>query len=66
VKKNFPKIFVAPKVPSRNYRGSTWEHFCAGMSPLEMIDEKDSLGRKMPKNDATVKIFADIKSANKN
>ena len=27
------------------------------MSPLEMIDEKDSLGRKMPKNDATVNIY---------
>ena len=36
---------------------SPWEHFFAGMSPLEMIDEKDSLDSKLPKNDATVKII---------
>ena len=34
------KIFIVPKVPPWNLRGSLWEQFCAGMSPL--------------KNDATV------------
>ena len=27
------------------------------MSPLEMIAERDPLGKKLPKNDATVKMF---------
>ena len=56
LKKRFVKKKVSvQKVSSWNFRGSPYENFCAGMSPLEMIDEKDSLGRKMPKNDAIVK-----------
>jgi len=33
---------------------------CAGMSPLNNIVKKDPLGRKMPKNDATVKLVIPV------
>ena len=56
VKFFFLKIFIAPKVPASNFRGSPWEQFCASMSPFGIIVKKDPPGTKMPKNDATVKI----------
>ena len=55
VKFFFPKIFIAPKVPAWNSRGSPWEQFCASTSSFRIIVKKDTLGTKMPRLNSGIK-----------